>query len=325
MFETSVTPVPFDPQMDVALTADYYGGNQSLLPETIQQVRQLGLDTEPPMSEIVAGLPVRYEDRVIPGPEGDITLTIVWPDAEPGTTFAGAVYNIHGGGMVAGSRFSGIETVVDMAIEYNVVGVSVEYRLAPEHPHPAPSEDCYAGLCWVAEHAEELGFDPDKLIVRGGSAGGGLTLAMALMARDRGGPKLAGQMSIAPMIDDRNTSIASRQFERSGTWDRVSNHTGWTALLGDERGGPDVSPYAAPIRATDLSNLPPLFVEVGAAEPFRDEAVEYVSRVWAAGGRADLHVWDGGIHGFVRHAPEAIISKAAKDSQRSWLDRIYRA
>lgn len=323
MLNADVTPVPFDGQMESVLTGDYFAGSQSLLPELIEETRRAGIESELPLSTIIGDRPVHFEDRVVSGPFGDITLTLMWRKSDE-RNFAGAVYNIHGGGMVAGTRFSGIEAVVDLVLDYNVVGASVEYRLAPEHPHPAPSEDCYAGLCWLADNADELGFDPGKLVVRGGSAGGGLVAAMALMARDRGGPALAGQMAIAPMIDDRNDSIACRQFEESGTWDRVSNNTGWTALLGADRGTAAVSPYAAPARARDLSGLPPLFVEVGAAEIFRDESVEYVSRVWAAGGRAELHVWEGAVHGFVRHCPDAIASQAARASQRSWLDRIFR-
>jgi acetyl esterase/lipase len=200
--------------------------------------------------------------------------------------------------------------------------VSVEYRLAPETPHPGPVEDCYAGLAWTAGHAGELGIDPARVIVGGASAGVGLAAAVALLARDRGGPALLGQMLLCPMLDDRNETPSSYQMAGIGIWDREANEVGWTALLGAARGGPDVSPYAAPARATDLSGLPPAFIEVGSAETFRDEDVAYATGIWQAGGQAELHVWPGGFHGFTGMVPDAAISKAATAAQQGWLRRI---
>ena len=124
-------------------------------------------------------------------------------------------------------------------------------------------EDCYAGLVWTAEHADELGIDPTRLDHRRGSAGGGLAAGVALLARDRGGPALAGQVLIYPMLDDRNDTVSTRQIDGIGVWDRTSNVTGWSALLGDRRATDDVSIYAAPARATDLSGLPPAFIDCG--------------------------------------------------------------
>jgi acetyl esterase/lipase len=171
-------------------------------------------------------------------------------------------------------------------------------------------------------HAAELGVDPARVIVGGVSAGGGLSAAVALLARDRGGPALAGQLLICPMLDDRNNTPSARQMAGLGVWDQSANNTGWTALLGDARGGPDVSPYAAPARATDLSGLPPAFVDVGSAETFRDEDVAYATRIWQAGGSAELHVWPGGFHAFFGMVPGASVSKAAIAAQRDWLRRL---
>jgi acetyl esterase/lipase len=200
--------------------------------------------------------------------------------------------------------------------------VSVEYRLAPETPHPGPVEDCYAGLAWTAAHAAELGIDPDRIIVGGASAGGGLSAAVALLARDRGGPALAGQLLMCPMLDDRNDTLSSLQMTGLGIWDHAANDLGWTALLGDAKGGPDVSPYAAPARATDLSGLPPAYIDVGSAETFRDEDVAYATRIWQAGGIAELHVWPGGFHGFTVMVPDAAISRAAVAAPGAWLRRL---
>jgi acetyl esterase/lipase len=177
-------------------------------------------------------------------------------------------------------------------------------------------------LVWTAEHAAELGIAPGRIVVAGASAGGGLAAALALLARDRGGPALAGQVLMCPMLDDRNDTPSSRQMAGLGVWDRSSNKTGWTALLGEGRGGPDVSPYAAPARADDLSGLPPAFIDVGSAETFRDEDVTYATRLWQAGGRAELHVWPGGFHGFDLLAPQAAISQEARAARLRWLRRL---
>jgi acetyl esterase/lipase len=183
--------------------------------------------------------------------------------------------------------------------------VSVEYRLAPEHPHPAPVEDCYAGLKWMVEHAVEIGVDPSRIALAGPSAGGGLAAATALVARDRGGPPLACQILIYPMLDDRNITPSSREFAGIPGWSREANISGWTALLGDKTGTEDVSPYAAPARASDLSNLPPTLIQVGELEVFRDECVDYALRLMQAGVSTELHVYPGAYHGWEIFVPTA--------------------
>ncbi len=310
-------PVPYDPELEPGLAAFLELVERvPLRADTIQQNREIFAALLPPMEQIVGDRPVVWEDRVV----GDLTLTVVRRagDAPVG---APAIYQIHGGGMMLGTRFFGIEELISAALTYGTVGVAVEYRLAPEHPHPVPVEDCFAGLVWVAEHADELGIDPARIVVAGASAGGGLTAGVALLSRDRGGPAIAGQLVSAPMIDDRNDTVSSRQYDGIGAWDRNNNDTGWTALLGDAAGGPGVSPYAAPARATDLGGLPPAFIDVGAAEVFRDEAIAYASAIWAAGGDAELHVWAGAFHGFSGAAPEARVSRASVDAVDSWMRR----
>ncbi len=178
-----------------------------------------------------------------------------------------------------------------MIKELDAVLVSVEYRLAPEHPDPAPVEDCYAGLKWVSEHATELGINPDHIIISGGSAGGGIAAGVTLLARDRKGPSIFAQQLLYPMLDDRCNNVSNNQFPEEGTWTRRVNIMGWDSLLPGTRGTGNVSIYAAPARAKDLSGLPPAFIEVGSAEPFRDEDVAYATKLWEDGVHAELHVW----------------------------------
>jgi acetyl esterase/lipase len=262
------------------------------------------------------------EERAVPGPADapDISLLICRPAVSDGPT--PVIYHTHGGGMVIGDNRTGVDEQLNLALSIGAAVVSVGYRLAPETPHPGPVEDCYAGLLWTAEHAAELNIDPDRIVIAGASAGGGLAAAVALLARDRRGPALFGQMLLCPMLDDRNDTPSAIQMVGLGVWSQADNAFGWTALLGDARGTADVSPYAAPARATDLSGLPPTFVDVGSAETFRDEDVAYASRIWQAGGRAELHVWPGGFHGFDLMAPEAAISQDARNARHVWLRRL---
>jgi acetyl esterase/lipase len=321
----TVPPVPYDPELEPGLAAFLDLVERiPLRADTILVNRAHFATIIPPVEQIVGDRPVVVGDRTVPGPAGapDIVLTIVRP--REGVTNAPAFYSIHGGGMVLGNRYFGIDGLIEDVLLFGAVGVSVEYRLAPENPAPAGVEDCYAGLVWLADHADELGVDPDRIVVTGASAGGGLSAGVSLMARDRGGPRIAGQMLLCPMIDDRNESVSTRQYDGLGAWDRNNNDTGWNALLGPLRGTEEASPYAVPARAKDVSNLPPAYVDVGAAEIFRDEATEYALRIWATGGQAELHVWAGGYHGFVGFSPDAEVSRCAAAARLSWVRRILR-
>lgn len=318
-------PVPYDPALVPGLAAFLELVERiPLRADTILANRAHFATIIPPIEQQVAGRAVTAENAVIPGPSGapDVEITIVRPVRQ--LPDAPGVLSIHGGGQVLGTRFFGTGELIELAEQYGAVGVAVEYRLSPEHPGTAAGEDCYAGLLWLAENAADLGVDPERILVSGASAGGGLSAAVALMARDRNGPRLAGQLLNCPMLDDRNETVSARQYDGIGAWDRNNNDTAWDAILGSDRFTDAVSPYAAPARATDLSRLPPAYIEVGAAEVFRDESVAYASRIWAAGGQAELHVWSGAYHGFSGFSPDAIVSKAAIDARDSWLRRTLR-
>ena len=286
--------------------------------ETLERARTYG----PPAREsLLAGREITDKDIEIRGPSGQLTMSVFAPEKQ--VSDAPGIYWIHGGGMITGDRF-GAGDALDLAQSHGAVVVSPEYRLAPEHPSPAPIDDCYAGLLWFAEHTRELGVDPARLILAGGSAGGGLAAGAALRIRDEGGPALAGLILLSPMLDDRMTSVSSQQFIGGVPWTRMSNEFGWRSLLGDRAGGEGVSIYEAPGRAEDLVGLPPTFVDVGSADLFRDEGVSFASRIWACGGSAELHVWPGGYHGFEQMAPTSTLAVTAVAARERWLDRLLR-
>jgi acetyl esterase/lipase len=323
----SLVPPPFDPELAAALELIKEFISPGMTPEDIAQIRQgPGIQMLAELDLTLDGF-FKTEDRTVPGPEGapEISLLICRPTAPSTTGPRPVIYHVHGGGMVLGTNRVGVDVALAWAKELDAVVVSVEYRLAPEDPYPAQIEDVYAGLVWTAEHAGELGGDAGRIVLAGASAGGGLSAALALLARDRKGPRPVGQVLMCPMLDDRNDTPSSHQMAGLGVWDRTANETGWTALLGDLRGGPDVPAYAAPARAEDLSGLPPAFLDVGSAETFRDEVVAYASRIWQAGGVAELHVWPGGFHGYDGFAPQAALSQRARAAQLDWLRRLLAA
>ncbi|MES9506565.1 alpha/beta hydrolase [Streptomyces sp. NPDC000609] len=315
---------PLDPELEAALLL-VQDQVPTITPELIPAMRQAGTPVDV-SDDVLADAGATRRDVTIPGFEGaDIQVSVITGLGRTGSRPGPGIYHVHGGGMILGDRMIGIAQVLPWIVEHDAVAVAVEYRLAPEFPDPCPVEDCYAGLVWTARHAAELGIDPERLIIAGASAGGGLAAGTALLARDRNGPRLAGQMLICPMLDDRDESVSTVQFEDAVLWDRTSNRTGWSALLGERRGTDDVSVYAAPARATDLSGLPPTFIDCGSAEVFRDEDVAYAAALWRAGIQAELHVWPGGFHGFDMIAPHTAVSQSATAARRAWLARLLDA
>ncbi len=176
----------------------------------------------------------------------------------------------------------------------------------------------------MAERAAELRVDPTRIIVSGMSAGGGLAAGVALLARGRAYPALSHQILMSPMLDDRFITPSSRMLDNEGGWDRQSNVFGWTALLGDRRGGDAVSPYAAPARADDLSGLPRTYIDCGTSETFRDEVTDYAQRLSQAGVSVDLHLWGGGFHGFDAVAPQSALGKASNAVRNEFIERALK-
>ncbi|WP_322857594.1 alpha/beta hydrolase [Mycobacterium shigaense] len=266
------------------------------------------------LSEMIAQLPppdttgIRIEDRQIPGRAGDpaVPIRIYRPEQRSAPA---AVYSVHGGGFIAGDLETEHASNVALARELGVVVVSVDYRLAPETPFPGGLEDVYAGLVWTAAHADELGIDPRRIAIRGTSAGGGLCAALALVARDRGGPHIAFQFLSVPELDDRLTTASMTDFIDTPLWSRPRAIVSWDCYLGAGRAGADNVPmYAAPARATDLSGLPPAYVSVMHFDPLRDEGVAYALDMLAAGFSVELHLFPGTFHGSML-IQDAAISK----------------
>ncbi|MET9771414.1 alpha/beta hydrolase [Streptomyces sp. NPDC006415] len=313
--------MPYDPRLDPEMAA-------ALAAEPLSPTVLDGLDREGlaavRAARANAGFPppaegVLVRDHRLPGPD-PVRVRVYRPRAADPRPLPCLVW-IHGGGMVLGTPEADDARVSRYVLEAGCAVVSVDYRLAPEHPYPEPVEDCYRALRWTAEQAGALGIDPERLAVGGISAGGGLAAATALLARDRGGPRLAFQLLLCPMLDDRNTTHSSREFTEAVTWPRANNLYGWAALLGPSAGGDDVSPYAAPARATDLSGLPPAYVDVGELEVFRDECAQYALRLIAAGVSTEFHLWPGAFHGFDGTLPHLTLPRRAAAEQIAVLRR----
>jgi acetyl esterase/lipase len=261
------------------------------------------------------------EDCMVPGAEGDpdVMVRLYRPAGLP--TGSPALYWVHGGGMVMGDVAMNDDSCAAIAEELQILVASVEYRLAPEFPFPAPIEDCYAGLRWFAGTADELGIDRDRIAIGGASAGGGLCAGLALVARDRGEVHPVFQLLVYPMIDDRNANTTSPASDDPKVWNRYANAVGWDAYLAGRAGADDVSPYAAPARATDLAGLPPAYINVGDLDLFLDEDVAYAMALTKAGVPTELHVYPGAFHGSANFASRAALSRRWNQEERAALGR----
>jgi acetyl esterase/lipase len=279
----------------------------------IEQVRAMMADMRPALPATPADVQI-YEAHA-PGRDGapDVRLVVTAPKAagqgRPG------ILHIHGGGFVLGSADMTGPTDAEYASQLGAVVVSVDYRLAPETPHPGPVEDCYAGLAWLHAQAAALGVDPSRIVVTGESAGGGFAAALVLLAKHRGEYAVAFQHLVFPMLDDRTvTHPDPSPYLGQFVWTPDSNRFGWTSLLGGPPGGADVSAFAAPARASDLSALPPTFIICGALDLFLEEDLDYARRLIRAGVPTELHVYPGAPHGFMFMPTAQVTQTFARDS-----------
>ena len=257
------------------------------------------------LSKILESLPkddaVEVYDEMI---TSTLRVRVYKPKSEQ-KDFPGLLW-IHGGGHIMGIPEMNEALCIRFAKDAGCIVAAPDYRLAPEHKYPADVDDCYAALVWMTEN---LPVRKDKIAVSGQSAGGGLTAAVALMARDKKGPAICFQMPLYPMLDCRNITPSVNQIADHRVWCKDFNVTAWKMYLGDDV--KEVPAYASPALAEDLSNLPPAYIMVGQLDPFRDEDISYAQRMLQAGVPVELHVIPGVTHGFEGIFPAAEVSRRA--------------
>ncbi len=291
-------------------------------PEGLAEARAIVASMEPPDLGAADGLPVTVEERFIDGPHGAASLRvlIVRPEEEA-AGLRGGILHFHGGGYVIGRPEGSMPLLRATAHAHDCVIVSVDYRLAPETTWQGITEDAYASLNWMVQTAPELGVDLARIGVMGESAGGGLAAALALITRDRGGPELAFQNLLYPMLDDRTVTRAEQNpVTGEFIWNRTNNHHAWTAMLGHAPGLDEASPYAAPARMQDLGGLPQTWIGVGALDLFLEEDTDYALRLIRAGVKVDFVIWPGAYHAFDL-SPEGEIAARANAERQFALAR----
>jgi len=306
-----------DPELKESLDlllSTYPGGLNA--PETIEERRDL-ISTylaQFPRNEFVSRTDLKIKSQA----SGvDIPIRLYRPlNQSTSSRVDCAVIMIHGGGMVMGSIETDDANAAYLSLALDCLVVSIDYRLAPEHPYPAALDDCADVSAWVFDNTSDLKISPDKIVLYGGSAGGGLAIALGLRIRDQGLKQFALICAPYPMIDDRNQTPATFEITDLGVWDRRANIESWGWYLGQMPSSelnPEfsrVDSYAAPARAEDLSGLAPIYTDVGDVDLFRDDVVDFVNRLRAAGNQVEFHLIPGMFHAGELFNPDAAISKA---------------
>lgn len=273
------------------------------------------------------GHSARCEVRWITGTEAErLRLCVYRPKEATQNAVLPAILYLHGGGFVLGKPEMTDDCLADLAEALGAIIVAVDYRLAPEHPFPAPLEDCYTALAWLFANHHDLGLDPRRVVVMGHSAGGGLAAALAIMARDRGQYSPAGQVLIYPMLDHRTGSVQSPYPSRDpGTfsWLPAPTRFCWDCLRGDYTVDDDRVGLFSPALQPDLRNLPPTFISVGAQDLFLEEDVDFAMRLSHAGVSTELHVYPGAPHMFDQ-VPGRITDQSALDVARALKEFLRR-
>ena len=252
---------------------------------------------------------VKRRDFTVATPDGAEILARWYERERPGS----ALVYFHGGGMVAGTVGLYDRFVANYVSQAGVPVLSVDYRYAPEHPGTTPVEDGFTALTWLVERANDFGVDSERIAIIGDSGGGGVAAGVGIAARDRG-VRLARQILIYPMLDDRNLT-PDPELAPFAVWNWDNNYTGWHALLGEQLAGDHVSPLSSPSRLVDFRGLAPAYIDVGELDIFRDESVRYALELYKAGVSTELHVRPGAPHGFDRLGDIEV-------ARGSWEDRL---
>ncbi|KAF1987465.1 alpha/beta hydrolase [Aulographum hederae CBS 113979] len=318
--------MPFTIDPEYAAVAKAYHAAKSALPKLqIGDVQGMRTRVGAAVRAMTAGpIPsdVTFKDYYTTTPDGHKML-LRWyskkptPDSttSPSSPTPAALF-IHGGGMILGDVPMCDKPIGTYVSNSSIPLLAVEFRYAPESPHPYPVNDCFCALEWLRDHAGDLNVDASRIGIFGESGGGGIAAGLALYARDKGfSPPVAKQILVYPMLDDRTTR-PDPEIVPWMVWDYEGNQTAWTAVLGDKVGGPKVSEYCAAARAKDVTGLPPTYIEVGELDIFRDEDVEYATRLWKAGVSCELHVHPGVAHAFEGPVPSSDVAT------RSHADRV---
>jgi acetyl esterase/lipase len=319
-------PLSFDPEYAKALEPllPMLAAQPTLKVHDVEGRRQLLKAFSEASASIIPEAPgVSIDTLAVKSYDGaDIAIFHVYPKKVLSGETSPAYIHAHGGGMIAGSAEIFIKAVALTVAATQVQFFSVNYRKAPENPHPAPTEDVYAALTWVKENAAKFNIDPTRIGITGESSGGGIAAGVAIMARDRKlSPPLAKQVLIYPMLDDRNLSPIDG-VEELAFWRSSDNVTGWTALLGGKVGKDDVSPYAAPARVATVQGLPPLYIDVGELDILKAENIEYITRFAKANISTEFHLYPGLPHGWEAIAPHLPVTKKATENRIRALTSI---
>lgn len=291
----------------------------------VEQFRQI-TDTTTAESVLEKHPHLSHSDIIVPAVKdfGDHSIILALFQTKTSSNKSrSVVLYAHGGGQVVGNRFFSVDQILGLVCPINedIVFASVEYRRAPEHRAPAGAHDCYSALVHLVENAADLAIDPSKILVYGISGGAPLAAATCLLAKNRKGPRICAQLLNIPMLDDRDHYLSWKQFQTGTLWSGTTNRQAWDMILGANRDTSEVDEIQCPGRATDLTGLPPAFIDVGECEVFRDGAIAFASQIWKAGGSAELHVWPGMYHGATLFEPDVPASKVALAAQRDYIEK----
>ncbi len=293
--------------------------------DRLDEIREMQIrDTREMLRIQTAEKGIALRNFQVPGPGDAHAVRVRFYEPERRSGILPGFLWIHGGGYVSGSPEQDEPQIRRIVKETGCVVAAVDYRLAPEHPYPAPLEDCYTALKWMHEQANELGVDSNHIAIGGGSAGGGLAAGLSLLARDRKELKITFQLLLYPMLDDRNASHASDKLPDALFWTRHNNCFGWKSYLGCTPGTEGIPPYASPARAADLNGLPPSFIAVGDIDLLAEEDIQFARRLLQSGVPVELHVYPGAFHAFDVKVPEAGVSKRCGQAVVQALQRAFR-